>query len=209
MVAQTKPKGDTYYKGVAKNYEKRRTKQGYWQVEQTEMRSLLEGLPRGLKVVDIPFGTGRFVPFYAEFGYDISGLDASGDMIEAARESLGPLFDRCKCVVADAAELPFDDGAFDLVVSTRFLRDIVTFGVAKKILSEMTRVTRKYAILQLGNNIDDAHLMPTDDMVMGGELSMEAVDDLLRDHGLKVIERRLVRTTPVTGEIYHILCEKI
>ena len=208
MVAQTKPKGDTYYKGVAKNYEKRRTKQGYWQVEQTEMRSLLEGLPRGLKVVDIPFGTGRFVPFYAEFGYDISGLDASGDMIEAARESLGPLFDRCKCVVADAAELPFDDGAFDLVVSTRFLRDIVTFGVAKKILAEMARVTRKYAILQLGNNID-ADQIPRDDLAMGGAFSMSAVDTLLQDHGFKVINRRLIRTAPEIGEIHLTLCEKI
>ena len=207
MLKQTPPKGDTYYKGRAQNYEKRRLKQEWWHVEQREMKSLLDGLPRGLKVVDIPFGTGRFVPFYDELGYEISGLDASGDMIEAAKASLGKLHDKCHCTIGDAASLPYEDGAFDLVVSTRFLRDIVTFGPAKQMLAEMARVTSKYAIIQLGNSFKGTRT-PPDDEVMGGNLSRAGVDKLLKANGLKVKDRRLVKSEEEVGEIYHILCEK-
>lgn len=207
MLKQTAPKGDTYYKGRAQNYEKRRLKQGWWHVEQREMKSLLESLPRGLKVVDIPFGTGRFVPYYDELGYKISGLDASADMIGAAKELLGPLYDKCACTVGDAMDLPYKDGAFDLVVSTRFLRDIVTFGMAKTMLSEMARVTSKYAIIQLGNDFKGGR-MPEDDEVMGGNLSKAGIDKLLKGYGLKVMDRRLVLSEPEVGELYHILCEK-
>ncbi|PCD75929.1 class I SAM-dependent methyltransferase, partial [Pseudothioclava arenosa] len=110
---QTPPKGDTYYNKRARNYEARRLKQEWWHVEQDEMKSLLETLPRGLKVVDIPFGTGRFVPFYDELGYQVHGLDASGDMLVAARESLGALYEKCSCTIGSAADLPYEDGAFD------------------------------------------------------------------------------------------------
>lgn len=207
MLKQTAPKGDTYYKGKAQNYEKRRLKQDWWHVEQREMKSLLETLPRDLKVVDIPFGTGRFVPFYDERGFTIHGLDASGDMIAAARTTLGPLYDKCTCVVGDALRLPFADAQFDLVVSTRFLRDIVTFGLAKQMLAEMVRVTSKYAIIQLGNSISGSR-MPGDDEVWGGNLSKADVDALLKDHGLTVTDRRLVLSEPEIGEVHHILCEK-
>lgn len=204
---QTPPKGDTYYNKRARNYEARRLKQEWWHVEQDEMKSLLETLPRGLKVVDIPFGTGRFVPFYDELGYQVHGLDASGDMLVAARESLGALYEKCSCTIGSAADLPYEDGAFDLVVSTRFLRDIVPFGIAKQMLAEMARVTSKYAIIQLGNSFEGS-TTPPDDEVMGGNLSQEAVDALLASNGLVVKERRLVKSSEDVGEIYHILCEK-
>lgn len=208
MLKQTAPKGDSYYKGRAQNYNKKRLKQEWWHVEQKEMEELLASLPRNLSVVDIPFGTGRFVPFYDKFGYTISGLDSSSAMIEAARASLGALYDKCSCTVGDAMDLPYKDGAFDLVVSTRFLRDIVTFGMAKKMLAEMARVTSKYAIIQLGNDFKTGRT-PNDDEVMGGCFSKAGIDKLLKDNGLKAMERRLVLSEPEIGEIYHILCEKI
>ncbi len=208
MLKQTGAKGDSYYKGRAQNYNKKRLKQEWWHVEQKEMESLLETLPRNLSVVDIPFGTGRFVPFYDKFGYKIAGLDASADMITAAREALGALYDKCSCTVGDAMDLPYKDGAFDLVVSTRFLRDIVSFGMAKQMLSEMARVTSKYAIIQLGNDFKTGRT-PDDDEVMGGNFSKAGITTLLKDHGLKVTDRRLVLSEPEIGEIYHVLCEKI
>lgn len=207
MLKQTGPKGDSYYKGRAENYNKKRLKQEWWHVEQAQMKALLETLPRNLKVVDIPFGTGRFVPYYVELGYEIAGLDASGDMIAAAQEALGPLYDKCACTIGDAADLPYQDGAFDLVVSTRFLRDIVPFGAAKQMLSEMARVTSKYAIIQLGNNFTRGRT-PADDEVMGGNFSKVGLEKLLKGFRLKVKDRRLVLSEPEVGEIHHILCEK-
>jgi ubiquinone/menaquinone biosynthesis C-methylase UbiE len=182
----TPPKGNTYYKGRAKNYEKRRLKQPWWHTEQQEMQSLLSNLPRDLTVLDVPFGTGRFVPYYVDFGYNISGLDASNEMIAAAQESLGALFQKCDCRTGDAANLPYPDGAFELVVSTRFLRDIVVFGMAKKMLAEMIRVSSRYAIIQLGNAIEGDRL-PNDDEVWGGNMSKDSIDRLLAEYGVKVL----------------------
>lgn len=202
------PKGDTYYDRRAQNYDKRRNKQEWWHVEQREMKSLLETLPRGLKVVDIPFGTGRFVPYYAELGYDIYGLDSSDHMIGAAKSALGDLFDGCTTSVGDAADLPFADGEFDLLVSTRFLRDIIVFSHAKRTLAEFARVTSKYAIIQLGNAAK-GHEMPADDEIMSSKMSMAAVDEMLIEHGLTPVERRLVKSDDgAEGEIHHILCKK-
>lgn len=207
MEALKKAKGDSYYNKRAANYNKRRVKQDWWHVEQREMKDLLSALPRDLSVVDIPFGTGRFAPYYEEFGYTISGLDASHAMLAAASAELGPLYDRCTCVTGDAAKLPYADGQFDLLVSTRFLRDIVHFGTAKQILAEFSRITRKYAIIQLGETPGKGRT-PDDDEVMSSLMSRKAIDALLKAHGFSATDRRLVKTVEDGGEIYHIMCEK-
>ncbi|MCL3883898.1 hypothetical protein [Marivita sp. GX14005] len=65
-----KAKGDRYYGGTAAKYDQVRQKQAWWHIEQEALGSLLDTLPKGLSVVDIPFGTGRFVPHYLERGFD-------------------------------------------------------------------------------------------------------------------------------------------
>ncbi|MEL7114648.1 MAG: class I SAM-dependent methyltransferase [Pseudomonadota bacterium] len=202
------PKGDRYYNKIAHRYEKKRQKQAWWHVEQQEMQSLLETLPKGLSVVDIPFGTGRFVPYYVERGFDISGLDASHDMLAAAKAALGGLYDQCRTVTGNAGMLPYADEQFDLLVSTRFLRDIVVFADAKKMLAEFARVTSRYAIIQLGENPND-DLTPAEDDVMGSKMARESVDLLLADHDLVVKDRRFVHSVDGEGDIHHILCEKV
>jgi ubiquinone/menaquinone biosynthesis C-methylase UbiE len=203
------PKGDRYYDGTAKKYERKRLKQDWWHVEQKEMQSLLAGLPDNLTVVDIPFGTGRFVPYYVEKGYKIAGLDASGDMISTAKSILGDAFKGVDARVGDAAALPFGNEEFDLLVSTRFLRDIVTYSVAKDVLKEFSRITKKYAIIQLGQNFESG-FAPNENSTMGGSLSEKAIHKLLLDNKFKVIEKRLVHSLEQdNSEIYHYLCEKI
>jgi len=208
LAVNRQPKGDRYYNETATRYERKRLRQDWWHVEQREMQALLENLPRNLSVVDVPFGTGRFVPYYDALGYSIAGLDSSQDMLGAAKVSLGDdLFAKCTCVAGDATRLPYADEQFDLIVSTRFLRDIVLFGAARKMLREMARVTSRYAIIQLGEN-PHMHRTPEDGEVMGSHMSREAVDALLLDSGLHAIKRRLVKELDDGGEIYHILCVK-
>ncbi len=173
------------------------------------MQTLLDTLPKGISVLDVPFGTGRFVPYYRERDYQISGLDASGHMVDAARKALGDeAFYDCFVCIGDAAKLRYPDGAFDLLVSTRFLRDIVTFGPAKQMLKEMARVTRRWAIIQLGEAAEGGE-MPNDDETMAGRMSRQMVDDLLMAHGFRPIERRLVATGEDGNRIHHILCERL
>ena len=103
VVSKGRPKGDTYYKEIASKYEEKRKKQAWWHVEQDQMAQLLDQLPDGMLVVDIPFGTGRFVPMYRKKGFEISGLDASEDMISTAQKILGSDFDGIDARVGDAA----------------------------------------------------------------------------------------------------------
>ena len=208
-VVRSKPKGDTYYDDVARNYEVKRTKQAWWHVEQDEMKALLSQLPDGLSVVDIPFGTGRFVKMYKEKGFSVSGLDASGDMISTAKKILGADFTGVDARVGDAAALPFKDQEFDLLVSTRFLRDIVVYRVAKDILREFSRVTKQYAIIQLGHNRSEG-FVPDEETPMGGVLSEKDTYKLLKDNGFEVLEKRHVLSHDDDGsDIYHMLCKKI
>ena len=202
-----RPKGDRYYDNAAFRYEKKRRRQEWWHVEQREMQSLLGQLPKGLSVVDIPFGTGRFVPYYLERGFQVSGLDASKDMLLAAQKALGDQYKECTCVTGSADALPYSDAQFDLVVSTRFLRDIIPFADAKKMLTEMARVTSRYAIIQLGEN-SFGHRMPDADEVMASSMSRYNINALLKANGLQPVDRRLVHTLEEGEEIYHILCER-
>ena len=203
-----KPKGDSYYNNVARNYEVKRKKQAWWHTEQDEMKVLLDKLPEGLGVVDIPFGTGRFVSMYLEKGYDVSGLDASGDMISAAKRILGDDFKKVDVRVGDASSLPYDADEFDLLVSTRFLRDIVSYRTAKKVLREFSRVTKQYAIIQLGQNRQEGFI-PDDESPMRGSLSETGVHKLLKENRFEVIEKRLVLSHENEGtDIYHFLCKK-
>lgn len=209
VVSGGKPKGDTYYEDIARNYEVKRQKQAWWHVEHQEMKDLLTQVPDGLSVVDIPFGTGRFVPLYREKGFKISGLDASGDMISTAKKILGDDFTGVDARVGDAAKLPFDDEAFDLLVSTRFLRDIVTFKVAKAILKEFSRVTKSHAVIQLGHNRKDG-FTPAEDSPMGGSLSEKDTLRLLKENRFEVIDKRLVLEHDKQGnDVYHFLCKKV
>jgi ubiquinone/menaquinone biosynthesis C-methylase UbiE len=208
-ISRGAPKGDTYYGKTAQNYEVKRQKQAWWHVEQTEMKALLTQLPDGLRVVDIPFGTGRFVPMYHEKGFKISGLDASGDMISTAKQILGDQFQGVDAHVGDAADLPFEDAQFDLLVSTRFLRDIVVYRVAKDILKEFSRVTKQYAILQLGHNRSEG-FVPDPESPMGGSLSERDTLDLLKENDFELMEKRLVLRHDKEGtDIYHMLCRKL
>ncbi len=203
-------KGDSYYGKVAANYEKRRAKQDWWQVEQKEMKSLLDGLPRGLSVVDIPFGTGRFVPYYIERGYKIHGLDASIEMLNTASSLLGDQFNECSVMTGNAIELPYSDNQFDLVVSTRFLRDIIVSDDAKKALKEFARVTKKYAIIQLGQNTKPKGEPVDPGMVLGSRLSETGNRKLMKDSGFKIVDKRLVKSDPdISSDIFHFLCEKL
>ncbi|MGB0959613.1 MAG: class I SAM-dependent methyltransferase [Halocynthiibacter sp.] len=205
----TYAKGDRYYDKTANNYDKRRKKQEWWHVEQDEMKVLLDQLPKNLKVVDIPFGTGRFVKDYMERGYEVHGLDASGDMIEASRQSIGDLLDQCDTQVGDATNLPYEDREFDLLVSTRFLRDIILFGQSKKAMAEFSRVTKQYAIIQLGHTIEGGRI-PEDDETMHSCMSEAQLIQYLAYNSFRILDKRLVKETPEENcRIFHFLLEKV
>lgn len=206
-----KPKGDRYYGRTAEIYNRKRQRQGWWHVEHEQMAELLDTLPRGLSVVDVPFGTGRFVPLYRARDYQIAGAEISADMIAAAKAELGAAFDGIDARVSSALDIPFADGQFDLLVSTRFLSNIIVFSDAKKALAEFARIVRAdgHAIIQLGHNTGTTR-MPAENETMDACMSIEDVDTMLRSVGFEPVERRKVLDGPAeNGEMHHILCTRL
>lgn len=81
--------------------------------EQHLLRELFSQWPRrGHTLLDVGCGPGVFLEFLWGCGFDVSGLDASPDMIELARQQLGH---RADFHIGQADYLPFEDNAFDYV----------------------------------------------------------------------------------------------
>ncbi|MDP9842474.1 class I SAM-dependent methyltransferase [Streptosporangium lutulentum] len=76
--------------------------------------------PPAVATLDLGCGEGRVSRDLSELGHRVTGVDISPVLVEAAREA----HPDGRYMVADAADLPFDDGAFDLVVAYNVLMDV-------------------------------------------------------------------------------------
>ena len=105
---------DQYYGATARQYERMRQKTELWLAEQAVITEWVTQGP----VLDVPVGTGRFIPHYLSRGIDFIGVDISPDMLSQAAEKdpYAPL-DRGDIL----AGLPFADRAFRTVVCVRLL----------------------------------------------------------------------------------------
>lgn len=89
----------------------------------------------GRSVLDAGTGSGHYAAELAERGADVVGVDASAGMVAQARERHG---DVASFQVADLGEgLPFDDGAFDLVVCQLTLEHVADWD---PVAAEFARV---------------------------------------------------------------------
>ena len=89
----------------------------------------------GDRVLDVGCGTGRTTALVAERAGDTVGVDHSDDQLARAKRPDGDV----RFLRADAATLPFADGAFDVVVS---VGAIIYVPDPIAALAEMRRVTR-------------------------------------------------------------------
>jgi SAM-dependent methyltransferase len=96
------------------------------------------------KALDVGCGEGRFCRLLASVGIDAAGVDPTRAFIKAAKD----LHPDGLYLVAAAENLPFDDGAYDLVVSYLSLVDIKEIRPA---IAEMTRVLAPGGTLLMAN----------------------------------------------------------
>ena len=87
----------------------------------------------GGSLLDVGCGTGALTAALAERGWQATGVDVSADMLERARAR------GLAVVQADATALPFDDDAFDAVVSIWTHTDVDDFAA---VVREIARVLR-------------------------------------------------------------------
>lgn len=97
--------------------------------------AVLEKDMRGKKLLDVACGYGYDLQEYGTRGATLHGIDASGEMVQAARQ-WAPNADVREGLMED---LPYEDGTFDIVVSKYALQ---TSGDVPQVIEEMSRVLR-------------------------------------------------------------------
>lgn len=91
------------------------------------------------KVLDVGCGNGRHLVFFAEQGFDVSGIDISREAIEIAEAWINKKELNADLMVGDVKSLSFDANSFDLVISYGVL-DHVPFSDALIAMDEIKRV---------------------------------------------------------------------
>jgi SAM-dependent methyltransferase len=156
----------------------------YWRFHRDLFFELLPA--PGRRTLDLGCGEGRVARDLTALGHTVVGVDAAQAMVKAARGA-DPGFDvRC----ADAAALPFEDGAFDLVVAFMSLQDVDDMEGAVR---ESARVLEPGArmCLAIVHPLNSAGSFQSDDAdspfcIDGSYLGQSAYSDEMRRNGLDI-----------------------
>jgi ubiquinone/menaquinone biosynthesis C-methylase UbiE len=108
--------------------------------ERALLASLLARIPCTSRVLEVGCGTGAFTAWLATRGSRVVGLDRAPAMLAALRRR----HPRLPVVLADAHQLPFPPGAFDVAVFVATLEFLERPGEA---LTEAVRVARQGIVL--------------------------------------------------------------
>ena len=98
----------------------------------------------GVQVVDVGTGTGRAALGLARLGAAVTGVDASAEMLDVARQRAVELGLAVTFDVADAHALPFPSASCDVAVSLRVLMHTPDW---RRCVRELCRVSRRRVVL--------------------------------------------------------------
>lgn len=117
---------------------------------------LLEGVPAGAQVLDLPCGTGRMTGRLLNSGFAVTAADSSPHMLQHAQallsqHSCGELsclqFSCC-----DVLQTPFADAAFDAVLCNRLFHHFVEPETRHAALCELARICRGPIVVSFFRN---------------------------------------------------------
>jgi O-antigen/teichoic acid export membrane protein/ubiquinone/menaquinone biosynthesis C-methylase UbiE len=203
-----------YTGATAAGYEALRAGNKKWRREQDVVEEFLGGLPAGARILDIPVGTGRFIPVYEQRGFDATGMDISRDMLAEAKRKIGSGPGTVAIRNSDIFQIDAPDESFDCVVSIRFMNWIDSDRLARA-MTEIRRVTRRHVIVGI------RHFVPLDELAPFGPRFLrqlkrriappggltahrrETVTALFESLELVVLESRRIESAP-DGTDYHI-----
>ena len=110
-------------------------------------------LAPGRRVLDAGCGMAYGSALMAEAGAaEVTGVDLAEDVIRAARAEVG---DSIRLEAADVASLPFEDGAFDLVVCFEVIEHVPD---QDRVLAELRRVLGRGGVLAISSPNRDAYV---------------------------------------------------
>jgi ubiquinone/menaquinone biosynthesis C-methylase UbiE len=146
-----------YIDSNARDYDAKRIGVKKWQVEERIVKEILGRFPKGTHILDVPVGTGRFIPFYKDFDFKVTGMDVSNDMLEESQKKVVAENFEVDLKQGSIFEIDFPEGHFNIVLCIRFLNwvDFENLSVAIK---EIVRVASDSLIVGV------RHLAPMSDL---------------------------------------------
>jgi ubiquinone/menaquinone biosynthesis C-methylase UbiE len=90
--------------------------EGIWPVGEEVVRRV--GVARGERVLDVAAGTGNAAVRAAQAGGAVTAIDLTPELFPAGRRRAADAGVEVEWVEGDAEQLPFEDGSFDVVLST-------------------------------------------------------------------------------------------
>lgn len=138
----------TYDKSVERDYGSGILNfyKNYNEILDTTYKKAVRDKESTIKVLEIGVGTGNLSKRFLEHQYDIIGIDQSREMLNVAKEK----FLKLKLRLGDFLNIPFENGKFDVVVSTyafHHLREEEK-GIA---IREMIRVLKDNGRIVIGD----------------------------------------------------------
>ncbi len=177
---------------------------GIHRLEQAALRKLLGSLDPIETAMDLPCGTGRLSGVLADVADRVVLADASGMMIELAREEMAGRNVDCCLTTAEAITMP--SASADLIFCHRLFNHIPDLETRARIFREFARVSRQYVVLSSypsGLRTKFRRLMrrifqPSRKPSVSGSAS--EVIMMAAGAGLKLISRCTIRRFPVRAE---------
>ncbi|HEV8073882.1 MAG TPA: class I SAM-dependent methyltransferase [Opitutaceae bacterium] len=147
-MASARYAGKSAYHGeVATRYDEDRVGEPLWAREQEFVGEWAATLPKATVVLDVPAGTGRFLPILFQHGLRVHAFDISPDMV-AELHRRHPEAAGFDVRVADAERLPLPDGAVAAVLCWRFFH-LLPLPVLQRVLNEFRRLCHGPIIVQV------------------------------------------------------------
>lgn len=116
------------------------------------------------KILDAGCGGGRNLVYFLQNGFDVYGIDSNVSAIEAIRELAGQLSPKLSSnnfKIAAAEDLPFEDNAFDLIISSAVLHFAADENHFEAMVTSMWRVLKPggYLFARLASDIGIENLV--------------------------------------------------
>ena len=112
--------------------------------QKADVLSVLKPPRPGDRLLDVGCGTGHWSRFFASLGFAVIGVDISEEVVRVARSRPAP---GCVFELADACDLPFAEGSFDVVAAMAVLAFV---SDTPSMVKEMFRCAKRGGSVLIG-----------------------------------------------------------